>query len=54
MTRTMEKEILFGMRYGTNPQTQKPFTEEEIEQAKEFAKKLGILEKESGLMGELK
>ena len=32
------------MRYGTNPQTQKSFTEEEIEQAKEFAKKLGILE----------
>ena len=45
MTRTLEKELLFGMRYGKNPQTQKPFTKEEIEQAKEFAKKLGIIEK---------
>lgn len=49
MTRTMEKEILFGMRYGTNPQMQKPFTKEEIEQAKEFAKKLGIIEKEKSI-----
>ena len=40
----MEKELLFGMKYGTNPQTQRPFTKEEIEQGKEFAKKLGILE----------
>lgn len=47
MARTMEKELLFGMRYGTNPQTEKPFTKEEIEQAKEFAKKLGIIEKEN-------
>lgn len=47
MSRTMEKELLFGMRYGKNPQTQKPFPKEEIEQAKEFAKKLGIIEKES-------
>lgn len=47
MSRTMEKELLFGIRYEKNPQTQKPFTKEEIEQAKEFAKKLGIIEKEN-------